>query len=139
MRMYGYDRGPTGFGYSLWEFEVYDTELCEVPEPQVRPPDPVPSLQTLFFDNFENGADPASDFSGAWNVIGDILGLFADQHVANQVTHKLLVLLGLALVTAWRLVFFPATFWTDSSWERAAAGGKLRPTTPAFSALLRRT
>jgi len=69
VRFFGLHRGHTGFGHSLWEFEVYDHQECQVPLPQVRPPDPTPGPNTMFFDDFEDGADPAWNFiSGIWNA-----------------------------------------------------------------------
>jgi VCBS repeat-containing protein len=69
VRMLGLTRGHSGFGHSLYEFEIYDQPVFEVLPPQLRPPAPVPGPNTVFFDDFESGASPAWNFnSGTWTV-----------------------------------------------------------------------
>ncbi len=74
VRMYGLTRVHSGFGYSIYEFEVYGSDVYPPPTPQVRPPAPTPGPNTLFFDDFEDGADPQWNFvSGAWQVVDGYL------------------------------------------------------------------
>jgi cell wall-associated NlpC family hydrolase len=77
VRVYGLTRGISGFGYSLFEFAVYDFPVFPVPQPQVRPPAAVPDSNTLFFDDFEDGANPAWNFSGTHSVTNGVLELTA--------------------------------------------------------------
>lgn len=90
IRMFGLTRGHSGYGYSIGEFEVYDHSECEVPSPQEKPPAPVPGPQTLFFDDFEDGADPAWRFiSGTWNVNNG--GLETETPCVSGIKHTAIV------------------------------------------------
>jgi hypothetical protein len=78
VRMYGIRRG-TGWGYSLFEFEVYDVTppppptLTPTATPTGQPPTPTPTLpgigSLLWSDDFDDG-----DYAG-WEVVSGVWGV----------------------------------------------------------------
>ncbi|MDZ4767168.1 MAG: discoidin domain-containing protein, partial [Chloroflexota bacterium] len=77
VRVEGLTRGHSGFGYSLYELEVYTYNAYPIPPESVRQPEPVPDSATLFFDNFNAGVPNAawSSLGGTWTAVAGALQL----------------------------------------------------------------